>query len=409
MLDKKLLELGYSDIDIIRFKYDKELSKYTDEEKCKKIDLIFNHLLSLGYSREDIMKMTMLVPFIYSLSVLDIDNRYNMLLGLGYSDIDTIKLIKDNAKILIISDNQINEVIRILTDLGYSHEDIIKLTLSYSSIFNNIEEIKNKYNYLLSFGFDNKSINNITMKIPGLYGYKYAEFCEKINYLKEIGFSFEIVLKLSRECEFFSYVALDEIKNKIRDLLTLGFTIVDLDKMIYMYPNMLIFSTNDIIDRLQFLISLGYVYSYALTMIRENSLILSYSKEMIQMKIDLFYEYDYSFFDIKNMTVNCPRIYNIPMEQLILKLEFLKMARLSKIIIDNPSNLLFPISNMYSRYVYLKSIGKGIGYKSYNVLFISDDDFSKEYNVNMDEVLVNFNNNGLIRNYMKRKIRKKSN
>ena len=407
MLDKLLLELGYSDNDIVMIKYNRDLSMYSDEIVCDMINRMFNHLFSLGYSNDEILRMTALYPSIFRLSTIYIDNKFNFLMNLGYSLEDVKKLVKNNSGILLINDSQISSVISILNSFGNNNDEVIDMTLKYSYIFNEYKSLGGKFKGLLSLGFSYQDVNEITRKNPSIYGNKYYDYCEKINYLKDSGISSSVILKLTKECEFFNFILLDDIKKKIRDLNMLGFNILDIDKMLSIYPSILILYIGDIIEKMQFLISLGFSYSYVLTILRENALIFSYSKDHLRERVYLFYEYGYSFNDIKVMVLQCSKIFDIDLVELIRKLEFLKLSRLSKIIVDNPSNLLVSSSSVYSRYVYLKSIGKGVGYKSYSILFVSDDEFSKKYQVNMNDVMVNFDDNKLLNSYIKRKTIKK--
>lgn len=69
MLKEYMLELGYLKEDYDLFKNDYILSRYEDEKILAKIKENFPFLLGLGYSKEDVIKITRIHPGLYGYSV----------------------------------------------------------------------------------------------------------------------------------------------------------------------------------------------------------------------------------------------------------------------------------------------------------------------------------------------------
>lgn len=406
MLEKLLLELGYGEVDITLLKYNKSLNGYSEIELCDNIKKIFDYLLSLGYSRDEVLKITSLNSMIYSKSILDIENRYIYLSKLGYSDEEIKKLILGNGMLLVVLEDEINNSLKIMNKLNYTNDDIRLMSLKHSAILSSSKVLEKRYNEIMDLGYEATNVNDITKKDPCLLFYKFDGFKDKINYLKELGFPFSTILKLSRDCDYFNLILVDDLKTYVRDLRLLGFNLFDIHNMVLVYPMIFLLPISNVIEKIEYMITMGYTYSSSLRILSENALIFSQSKNLIKMRIDLFKEFDYSFIDISNMTLLMPKIYDIPLDELVLKLEFFRISKLSNIIIDNPKYLMDDIVIMYSRYIYLTSRGIKINSKNYELLFINNDDFNKKYDVDYEEVSNNYDKSKLINSYVKRKFNK---
>lgn len=406
MFEDFLLELGFSKEEILLFKHNKLFSRYSEKEFCDKVRNIYDYLLSLGYSKDEVLKITSYNLLISNISVMHIKYKYNFLVSLGYTNDEVKKIILSNNRILLVTENEIRNSIRVLNKLNYTNDDIKLMVLRYPHILNSSEDIEKRYEEILSLGYESDNVKEITKKNPELYGDRYYVFSDKINCLKEFKFDDSIILKLTKDFDYFYYILIDDIKNKIKDLRLIGFSLEDIHNMVDMYPKIFLLSSNDIIDKMQNLISLGYSYASSLELLRANALIFSQSTGYIKSKLNLFFEFGYSFLDIKNMTLECPNIYNISLEELLLKLEFIRITRLRNAIIDNPNYLMSDIASMYSRYMYLNSKGNRISSSNYEMLFISNDDFNNKYGVNQEEINNNYDKNKLISSYVRGKRKK---
>lgn len=407
MLEKVLLEFGYSDTDIIMIKYNKRLSKYEEKELCVRIKDMFIFLMNMGYSKEEVLWMTSNNSSIFDLSKKDIDDKKKLLIDIGYSEEEFYNLIKNNSSIVNMSVEEIRGVINSLIGFGNSFDDVRKMTLKYSHIFNEGNCLIDKFNELVSLGVDKETINFVTKKNPSIYGFRYEEYINKIKYLIEVGFSLGCILKLTKESEYFNILLIDDVKKKIRDFEIIGYNVNDVEKMIMVYPNTIIANLSDVINKIQCFGSFGFYYSESKKMIKENAKLLGHSDEMIKEVRDLFCLYGYEPADINKLLMNYPVIFEMSFLDLVRKLEFLKSIRFSKRVISNPEILFYSIEDMYSRYMYLTSNGVKVNYKNVGVLFVSNDEFCDKYNANYEEVIANYKNNFLLSGYSLRKTKKK--
>lgn len=84
---------------------------------------------------------------------------FNTLLEIGYSKKAIIKMVKSQPTILGLSKENIDKKIEDLIDLGYRKEEVIEMTTKQSTLFSySIDNIKEKHNNLLSLGY---SLENV--------------------------------------------------------------------------------------------------------------------------------------------------------------------------------------------------------------------------------------------------------
>ena len=89
-----MYDIGYNDKEIDKILYDSNLVFIKENTLLKKINCIYNLLISLEYSRADVIKMTKSLPALYSYSIENIKQKIEDLISLGYSRADVIKMTK---------------------------------------------------------------------------------------------------------------------------------------------------------------------------------------------------------------------------------------------------------------------------------------------------------------------------
>ena len=116
-LKELFLELGYSENEYVEIVNTYQIITMKLETLMRKVKENYEFLISLGYSKEEIIKMTKNLPTIYSYSIENIKQK-----------------------------------IEEMEELGYSREEVIKMTIGLPSILGlSIENIKQKvefYNYI---------------------------------------------------------------------------------------------------------------------------------------------------------------------------------------------------------------------------------------------------------------------
>lgn len=113
MIEKAFLEFGYTKEEFMEIRNSYAIASYTDETLLKKFIDINQFLLNNDYTKEEIKRMTISYPVIYSYSIENMQRKIeNMIL------------------------------------LGYKREEVLKMTALYPEIYGlNIENIKQKIDF----------------------------------------------------------------------------------------------------------------------------------------------------------------------------------------------------------------------------------------------------------------------
>ena len=148
MLKQKFLEFGYTEEDYNLIRNSHVISTYTDTTLMKQIINITSYLLGLGYTREEVIKMTKSLPALYSLSIENIREKIEF-----YDSINMHELAVKDPKQLMQS-----------------------VALSYA-----------RYNFYLSKGIEINMVNYKKLfinnkKFEKTYGKTKQEILEEYNY-----------------------------------------------------------------------------------------------------------------------------------------------------------------------------------------------------------------------------------
>ena len=99
MIKDLMLSYGNSEEDIDGIITSYSLAKFSPETLEKKIKENYEFLLRLGYSKEDVIKMTKTQPAIYGSSIENMQQKIDDMETLGYSIEDIIKMTKTQPSI----------------------------------------------------------------------------------------------------------------------------------------------------------------------------------------------------------------------------------------------------------------------------------------------------------------------
>ena len=93
-LKEDFIKLGYTeeDYEIIRNNY--AVNQIKDETLIKKLKDNFAFLLKMGYTKEEVIKMTKSSPQIYSYSIENMKQKIEDIISLGYTKEEVIKMTK---------------------------------------------------------------------------------------------------------------------------------------------------------------------------------------------------------------------------------------------------------------------------------------------------------------------------
>ena len=91
-----MYNIGYNDEEIDKILFDSNLVFIKESTLLKKLSDIYNLLISLGYSKSDVIKMTKLLPSLYSLSIENIKQK---IIFLKESNLDFV-ILNDTKKLM---------------------------------------------------------------------------------------------------------------------------------------------------------------------------------------------------------------------------------------------------------------------------------------------------------------------
>ena len=175
-----LINLGYSKKEAEDITSSFLLVTLKDETLCKKIHENFNYLISLGYTRADVIKMTKLLPSLYSYSKETIEEKISFLISLGYTMIDIIKMTKQFPALYSLSKENIKDKIKYLRDIGLENiviNDTRQLMQSVSLTYARYEFLTKEKEILI----DESNYRKL--------------FCGETNFKKQYGVSKNMILK----------------------------------------------------------------------------------------------------------------------------------------------------------------------------------------------------------------------
>ena len=110
-------------------------------------------MIKLGYTKEEVLKITKFLPSIYSYNILTIITKIEEIMLLGYTKEETLTLTKTLPTIFSITIENMQQKINYLIELGYTKEEVIAMSKILPAIYTYTNEnIKNKKEFYESIG-----------------------------------------------------------------------------------------------------------------------------------------------------------------------------------------------------------------------------------------------------------------
>ena len=154
----------------------------------KKIEEINMYMEKLGYSKEEVIKMTKSQPTIYGLSIDNIKQKIEDMEKLGYSKAEVIKMTKSLPSIYCLSIDNIKKKIEDMEKIGYSRAEVIKVTKSMPTIYGySIDNIKQKIEDMEKLGYSKEEVIKMTKNLPAIYSLNIDNIKQKIDFYDSIG------------------------------------------------------------------------------------------------------------------------------------------------------------------------------------------------------------------------------
>ena len=182
-LNKLLKTLGYTEYDINEIINTYPISSMRTDTLIQNVKRNYTFLVELGYSQEEIIKMTKSFPSIYGLSIDNMKQKIEDIKQLGYSQEEVIKITKSLPSIYGYSIENMKQKIEDIQQLGYSQEEVIKMTKSLPAIYSySIENMKQKIEF-----YDYIGLHSLAVMSPKQLMQSTALSYARYMFLKEIG------------------------------------------------------------------------------------------------------------------------------------------------------------------------------------------------------------------------------
>ena len=145
---KYLIEFGFLEEDIDTILLTPSICSMTEATLLNHCIENNSFFLKNGYMKEEVIKMTKVLPALYSYSIDNIKQKIDDMILLGYTKEEVIKMTKVLPALYSYSIDNIKQKIDDMVLLGYTKEEVIKMTKVLPPLYSlSINNIKQKIEY----------------------------------------------------------------------------------------------------------------------------------------------------------------------------------------------------------------------------------------------------------------------
>ena len=246
--------------------------------------------------------------------------------------------------------------------LGYTEDDYNEIRNSYPLI--NIKDetiskhLKDIFTFFLECGYTKEEVIKMTKALPAIYGLSIENMKQKIVDIMKLGYTKEEVIKMTKALPSIYGYSIENMKQKIVDIMCLGYTKEEVIKMTKTLPP-----------------------------------IYSYSIENMKRKITDIMELGYTKEEVIKMTKTLPQIYSLSIENMKQKIDFYNLIGMHELAVIDAKNLMQSTNLSYARYSFYIDLGINIDMNNYRKLFINQKQFEKTYGITKEELLKRYDYN----------------
>ena len=190
-----MLNFGYTDREINKILSSSIIVKLKEETIYRKIVSVSNFLISVGYGKNEIIKIIKLHPRLLGLTVDNLEKKIDVLKLLGYDMVIIKRITIKCPQVFSLNTSNIEDKINKIMELGYTREEVLEMIKIYPTIYTfNILNMKNKIGEIMELGFSYKDIINMSKKFPQIYSLGIDNIREKVDFCNYVGLS-DLVMK----------------------------------------------------------------------------------------------------------------------------------------------------------------------------------------------------------------------
>lgn len=255
MIEKAFLEFGYTKEEFMEIRNSYAIASYTDETLLKKFIDINQFLLNNDYTKEEIKRMTISYPVIYSYSIENMQRKIENMILLGYKREEVLKMTDLYPEIYGLSIENMNQKIEDMISLGHTREEVLKMTVLLPTLFSvSIGNIKQKIEDMILLGYTREETIKMSKYFPAIYCYSIESMNQKINYIVSLGYTYEEVLEMTKSLPTIYGYSIETIKQKID-----FYDSINMHQLVIMDPKILMQSVAVSYARYQFYLSKGII------------------------------------------------------------------------------------------------------------------------------------------------------
>ena len=184
-LKEEFIKLGYTEDDYNEIRNSYALINIKDETISMHLKDIFTFFLECGYTKEEVIKITKILPAIYGLSIENMKQKIVDIMDLGYTKEEVIKMTKTLPTIYGLSIENIKQKIDFYNLIGMHELAVVDAKMLMQSI--NLSYAR--YSFYMNLGI-NVDMNNyrklfINQKqFEKTYGITKEELLKRYDYNK---------------------------------------------------------------------------------------------------------------------------------------------------------------------------------------------------------------------------------
>ena len=192
--EKYLGTLGYSQHQINKIIRDYSTAKLIPSTLYTHIKENYKCLQALGYSHNNIVKITVSEPSIYDYNIDSILMKIREFMNMGYTKEEVVKMTNAFPCLFTLSASSMRTKMDYMIKLGYSKEQFIHMTVFAPAFYSyTIDNITDKISFIQSLGYTKEESIAMTCNLPILFGLSKNNISEKVRVLKEINIDSVIV------------------------------------------------------------------------------------------------------------------------------------------------------------------------------------------------------------------------
>ena len=184
-LKEEFIKLGYTEDDYNEIRNSYPLINIKDETISMHLKDIFTFFLECGYTKEEVIKITKILPAIYGLSIENMKQKIVDIMDLGYTKEEVIKMTKTLPQIYSLSIENMKQKIDF-----YNLIDMHELAvIDAKNLMQSINLSYARYSFYIDLGI-NIDMNNYRKLFMGqkqfekTYGITKEELLERYDYNK---------------------------------------------------------------------------------------------------------------------------------------------------------------------------------------------------------------------------------